>query len=197
MQRFFRPREPRRKAFTLIAMLIRRADPARDAAACAAIYAPFVTNSAVSFEEQAPSLAEFIERIQHYQESHAYLVAEIDGEVAGFAYAGPYRERPAYRWAAESSVYVGDRYRHRGVGKSLYTALFQVLREAGFKVVIAGVTVPNPASLALHSALGFQHVGTFPKVGYKHGAWRDVAFLSLQLGPQEDGAEPAPPSASP
>jgi L-amino acid N-acyltransferase YncA len=173
-------------------MLIRDADPVRDAAACAAIYAPFATESAVSFEEEAPSAEAFGERIHHYHDSHAYLVAEIDGEVAGFAYAGPYRERPAYRWSAESSVYIHDAHRHRGVGKALYMALFEVLRQAGFKVVIAGVTVPNPASLALHSALGFQHVGTFPKVGYKHGAWRDVAFLSLQLAPQDDGHEPPP-----
>lgn len=177
-------------------MLIRRADPARDADACAAIYAPFATDSAVSFEENAPGPTEFAERIHHYQDSHAYLVAEIDGEVAGFAYASPYRERPAYRWAAESSVYISDRHRHQGIGKALYVALFQVLRDSGFKVVIAGITVPNPASLALHSALGFQHVGTFPKVGYKHGAWRDVAFLSLQLAPQDDGDEPPAPDAS-
>jgi L-amino acid N-acyltransferase YncA len=174
-------------------MLIRHADAARDAAACAAIYAPFVTDTAVSFEEIPPTAEEFVERIRHYQESHAYLVAEKDGEIAGFAYAGPYRERPAYRWSAESSVYVHPGHRHQGVGKALYDALFDLLRASGFKVVIAGVTLPNRASLALHTSLGFEHVGVFPKVGYKSGAWRDVAFLSLQLAAQNDGVAPMPP----
>jgi phosphinothricin acetyltransferase len=174
-------------------MLIRHADAAHDAAACAAIYAPFVTESAVSFEEQAPSVGEFIGRIAHYQESHGFLVAEKNGEIAGFAYAGPYRERPAYRWAAESSVYVHPGHRHQGIGKALYDALFDLLREYRFKVVIAGVTLPNPASLALHTSLGFQHVGVFPQIGYKHGAWRDVAFLSLQLASQNAGDGPLTP----
>lgn len=178
-------------------MLIRHADAARDAGACAAIYEPFVTETAVSFEEEAPGAEDFAERIAHYQESHGFLVAEKDGEIAGFAYAGPYRERPAYRWAAESSVYVHPGHRHQGVGKAVYEALFDLLREYGFKVVIAGITLPNPASLALHTSLGFQHVGVFPKVGYKYGEWRDVAFLSMQLATQNNGiAPPMPVSAA-
>jgi phosphinothricin acetyltransferase len=178
-------------------MEIRPADPDTDAPACAAIYRPFVTDSATSFDEDPPSDAEFAEKIRRLSTTHPFLVAVADGAVAGYAYAGPYRERVAYRWSAEVSVYIHPDHQGRGAGRALYARLLESLRRQGFRVAIAGITLPNEASLALHRSFGFTHVGTFTHVGYKAGAWRDVAFLELQLAPaagEEPPEDPRPPS---
>lgn len=171
---------------------IRDADPARDAAACAAIYAPHVEGSAVSFEEQAPSAEELAARIERVAATHAWLVAEQEGRVIGYAYATAYNERPAYRWSAGVSVYVDAEFRGRGVGRVLYEALFERLRERGFRMACAGITLPNEASVALHEGLGFEQVGLNRHIGWKHGAWRDVAWYQLQLAPAGDGEPPEP-----
>ncbi len=165
---------------------IRHADPVADAAACVEIYTPFVVDSAVSFDIVAPTVEEFSAKIAHLLETHAFLVADDAGRVAGYAYSGPYRERAAYRWSAEVSVYVHPDYRGRGVGRQLYEVLLAVMRRQGLRTAIAGVTQPNPASMALHHACGFQIVGVFERIGYKAGAWRDVAFLALELDPDVD-----------
>lgn len=169
---------------------IRDADSTRDAAACAAIYAPHVEGSAVSFEEQAPDAEEMRRRIEHYGTGHAWLVAERGGQVVGYAYATAFNERPAYRWSAGVSVYVADGERGRGVGRALYEALFERLRERGFRKACAGITLPNEASVALHESLGFQQVGTNPEIGWKNGAWRDVGWWQLELAPAGDGPPP-------
>jgi phosphinothricin acetyltransferase len=171
---------------------IRDADPARDAAACAAIYAPHVEGSAVSFEERAPDAAEMAARIERYGASHAWLVADREGEVVGYAYATAFNERWAYRWSAGVSVYVGDAARGRGVGRALYRALFDRLRERGFRMACAGITLPNAASETLHERLGFELVGTNREIGWKDGAWRDVGWYQLELAPAGEGppAEP-------
>jgi L-amino acid N-acyltransferase YncA len=177
-------------------MLIRHADAARDAAACAAIYAPFVNGSAVSFEEVAPSPAEMAERITAYSERYQWLIADGGGEVAGFAYAAPHRARAAYRWTAEVSVYIAAGYRRQGVGRVLYGALLPLLQRQGLALVIAGVTLPNDASVAFHEAFGFVPVGVFRGIGFKTGAWRDVGFWQLrlaELGPDAP-PEPGPPA---
>lgn len=171
---------------------IRDADPARDAAACAAIYAPHVDGSAVSFEERAPDAAELARRIERHGASHAWLVAERDGAVAGYAYAFPFQERPAYRWSAGVSVYVADGQRGRGVGRSLYRELFRRLRGRGFRMACAGITLPNEASVALHESLGFERVGVNREIGWKNGAWRDVGWWQLELAPPGDGPPPEP-----
>ena len=160
--------------------LIRAADPQRDAPACAAIYAPEVEGAPTSFEERAPDAAEVARRIAA---AHAWLVAEQDGEVVAFAYAGPHRSRPAYRWAVEVSVYVAAERQGEGHGRGLYEALFAELRRRGFRVACAGVTLPNPASVALHERLGFESVGVYRGIGWKAGAWHDVAWWQLQLSP--------------
>jgi L-amino acid N-acyltransferase YncA len=172
--------------------LIRDADPTRDAAACAAIYAPHVEGTAVSFEERAPDAAEMGARIERYGASHAWLVAEREEEVVGYAYATPFNERPAYRWSANVSVYIGDNARGQGIGRALYVALFDRLRERGFRMACAGITLPNPASEALHERLGFELVGVNREIGWKHGAWRDVGWYQLELAPPGEGppAEP-------
>jgi phosphinothricin acetyltransferase len=171
---------------------IRDADPERDAAACAAIYAPHVEASPTSFEELAPSSAEIATRIERAAATHAWLVAESEGDVLGYAYACPHRERPAYRWAADVSVYVTDERRGEGLGRSLYQALFQRLRDQRFRVASAGITLPNEASVALHERLGFVAVGVFRQIGWKAGAWRDVGWWQLDLIPAGDEPPPEP-----
>jgi L-amino acid N-acyltransferase YncA len=175
---------------------IRDADPARDAAACAAIYAPHVESGPTSFEERAPGAPEMATRIERLSATHPWLVAEGGGEVLGYAYACRYMERPAYRWAASVSVYVADGQRGRGLGTDLYQALFERLRAQRFQIACAGITLPNEASVALHERLGFAAVGTSPRVGWKLGAWRDVGWWQLELVPpgRGDPPEPLPPS---
>jgi L-amino acid N-acyltransferase YncA len=174
-------------------MNVRPADPARDAARCAAIYRPFVDGTAVSFEELPPSADEFAQRIRRINETHPWLVAEHDGRLAGFAYGCPHRERAAYRWAAEVTVYVDPPHHRHGVGRSLYARLFELLKEQGLYVLCAGVTLPNPASIALHESLGFVPVGVYRRIGYKLGRWHDVGWwqLALRGGTTDPPAEPA------
>jgi phosphinothricin acetyltransferase len=173
-------------------MTIRPADPARDAAACAAIYAPSVASTPISFELEAPDAAEFARRIEHYSATHQFLVAEEGGEVVGYAYACRWRERPAYDWAVEVSVYVDLAHTGEGVGRALYAELLDRLRAQGFHVAVAGITLPNPASIALHERMGFEPIGALREVGWKLGAWHDVGYWQLLLAP-DAGDPPAPP----
>jgi len=173
-------------------LTIRDADPAHDAAACAAIYAPHVEGSPVSFEERAPGAAEMAARIERYGASHAWLVAEREGEVVGYAYGTAFNERPAYRWSTGVSVYVADGARGQGVGRALYEALFDRLRERGFRMACAGITLPNGASVGLHERLGFELVGVNREIGWKDGAWRDVGWYQLELAPAGEGPPPEP-----
>jgi L-amino acid N-acyltransferase YncA len=171
---------------------IRDADPARDAVACAAIYAPHVEGSPVSFEERAPDAAEMAARIERYAASHAWLVAEREGEVLGYANASAFRDRPAYRWSVTVSIYLAEEARGRGVGRALYGALFDRLRERGFRMACAGITLPNEASVGLHETLGFELVGVNREIGWKDGAWRDVGWYQLELAPAPEGPPPEP-----
>jgi phosphinothricin acetyltransferase len=175
--------------------LLRHADPARDAAACAAIYAPFVTDGAASFEEVAPTAAEFAARMQRTTRTHPWLVLEDGGRVVGYAYACEHRARAAYRWAADVAVYVEPAHHGRGAGRRLYGALLGLLRRQGLRVACAGIALPNDASVGLHRAAGFELVGTYRSIGWKAGAWRDVAWLQLLLAPGDDDPprEPGPP----
>jgi L-amino acid N-acyltransferase YncA len=151
---------------------------ASDAAACAAVYAPYVLESAASFEETAPSADEVAARIAA---AHLWLVAESEGRVVGFAYGGRHNRRAAYRWAAEVSVYVESSHQGRGIGRTLYRALIAALRDAGFCTLVAGITQPNEASNRLHESLGFAPIGTYTRIGFKHGSWHDVLWLKLDL----------------
>lgn len=161
-----------------------------DAAAVRAIYAPFVEDSWVSFETAVPSVDEVARRIAVTGPAHPWLVAEAEGTVVGYAYAGPHRTRAAYRWSAEVSAYVAEGQRGRGVGRALYWALLDVLRIQGFATALAGITQPNAPSVAFHHALGFEAVGVYRRVGFKLGGWRDVGWWSLALG---DGNAPDAP----
>jgi L-amino acid N-acyltransferase YncA len=174
-------------------LTIRDAEPQRDAAACAAIYAPQVEEGPVSFEERAPDAAEMAARMERYGAGHAWLVAERQGEVVGYAYATAFNERPAYRWSTSVSVYIAEDARGEGVGRALYEALFERLRERGFRMACAGITLPNEASCGLHESLGFELVGVNREIGWKQGAWHDVGWYQLELAPAGE-APPEEPS---
>ncbi|MGN6170008.1 MAG: GNAT family N-acetyltransferase, partial [Solirubrobacteraceae bacterium] len=174
------------------AMTVRDADPARDATGCAAIYGPFVSETAISFEERIPTAADFAARIHRIQQTHPWLVAEQDTRVVGFAYGCPHRERAAYRFAAEVSVYIDPVFHHRGIGRGLYSALLGLLREQGLWIACAGIGLPNEASVALHESLGFVPVGVYRKIGYKFGQWWDVGWWQLALREPGEGPPPEP-----
>ena len=176
-------------------MLVRHATPA-DAAGCLQVYARFADETAISFEDRAPTLSEFQQRIERISRTHGFLVAEEEKRIAGFAYGGVHRERLSYRWASEVSVYLGEAHRGRGLGRALYEPLFALLQEQGYRTLLAGISLPNPASIALHRSLGFEEVGVYRRIGWKAGAWRDVVWLARQLGPDTDESE-APASPGP
>jgi phosphinothricin acetyltransferase len=148
---------------------------------CAELYAPYVRETAITFELQAPDADVFVERIAAAQAQHAWIVAEQDGEVVGYAYAGPLRSRPAYARSCETSVYLRQGLRRSGLGRALMEALLARLVERDLREVIAGVALPNDASIGLHHALGFRDVGVWERVGFKFGEWRDVAWLQKSL----------------
>ncbi|MEM8560133.1 MAG: arsinothricin resistance N-acetyltransferase ArsN1 family B [Bacteroidota bacterium] len=173
-------------------MDLRLATPA-DAPGVQAIYAPIVRDTAISFQETPPTVGEIAERINQTMTRFPWLVAEDAGEIAGYAYASPHRGRAAYRWSVEVSIYVHARCRRRGLGRALYGTLLPVLAAQGFVTAWAGVTLPNDASEALHRTVGFEEVGTYERVGFKHGVWRDTRWYRYALRPPPDTpTEPIP-----
>jgi phosphinothricin acetyltransferase len=171
--------------------MIRLARPT-DAAAIADIYRPAVTERPTSFELEAPDAAEMSARITRTLEKFPWLVAEEDGRVVGYAYAGAHRTRAAYQWSVEVSAYVGHDEQRRGIGSALYQALFRVLVLQGYQNAYAGITLPNAPSEGFHRRVGFTPVGIFRGIGFKFGQWWDVEWLERALVPKEDTA-PAPP----
>ena len=153
-----------------------------DAEQIAAIYAPYATDTAVSFANRAPTADEYRERIRTTTARLLWVVCERDGIVAGYAYASPHRASPAYRWSVETSIYVHLEHHRTGVGRALYTALLEALRLLGYHRAYAGITEPNAASVGLHESVGFESIGTFNEVGYKLGAWRNAIWLAYRLG---------------
>jgi L-amino acid N-acyltransferase YncA len=172
-------------------LLVRDAVEPGDAAACAAIYAPYVRDTAITFEWDPPTDDEMAERIASSRRTHAWLVAEVDDRVVGYAYGGPFKARAAYRWSCEVSVYVELGRRRTGAGRALYEELFTRLAARGYTTACAGMTLPNDASTALHKALGFEPVGTYRRIGWKHDTWHDVAWAQRLL------REPATPPVEP
>jgi phosphinothricin acetyltransferase len=162
-----------------------------DADQIAAIYAPFCTETAISFEYIAPTAAQMAERIRKITERLPWLVLDDDGRIAGYVYAGPHRERAAYQWSVDVAAYVASNYRRRGIGSSLYKVLFRVLVAQGYFKAYAGVTLPNPASERLHESLGFERVGEYGGVGYKFGKWHDVRWYQKRIQPERP--EPSMP----
>lgn len=162
-----------------------------DAGAICEIYAPFCESSIISFENAAPSTLDVAHRVRNLAATFPWLVLESGGVIAGYAYASRHHERAAYGWSADVTVYVSASQQRRGVGRALYATLFQLLRLQGFYKAYAGITLPNEASTGLHEAMGFALVGVYKGVGYKFGAWHDVAHYQLALQPER--AEPNPP----
>lgn len=170
---------------------------AADAAACAAIYSFWIRETAASFETDPPTPAQMADRIEAAVRTHAWLVL-VDAEtgtgaaeapVIGYAYGGPFRSRPAYRWTCEVSVYLARERHRRGGGRLIYTALLDRLADRGYRTAVAGMTLPNQGSVALHRATGFRPVGTYHRVGYKNGEWHDVAWVERSLGPVDDAPD--------
>lgn len=157
-----------------------------DSDAIAAIYAPYCTDTVISFEMEAPSVDEIRQRIEKVTKTLPWLVEERDGKVVGYAYASLHRERLAYQYSVEVSVYVDGNHHKQGIGKALYLKLFDELRELGKYNALAGIALPNAASVGLHEHLGFVHIGTYNKVGYKFGGWHDVGWWQLVLQPYEN-----------
>jgi L-amino acid N-acyltransferase YncA len=170
---------------------IRLADPARDAPAVADIYRPAVESTIVTFEEAAPDAAEMERRMSSVLRRAPWLVAEEDGAICAYAYASTHRERAGYRWSVDISVYVDPAHQGRGIGRALYDRLLAFLREQRFVNVYAGVALPNPGSVALHEAIGMRRIGVFERVGFKVGAWVDVAWYGLRLS-DAHGQPPEP-----
>jgi len=154
-----------------------------DAAACAAIYGHYVRTTPATFELEPPSVEDVRGRIAGCQVSHAWLVAERDGVVSGFAYGTRFAERPAYRWSCEISVYLDPERIGAGTGRALYDVLLARLVDRGLQVAYARIAQPNDASNALHARFGFERVGLLRRVGFKLGGWHDVAILQKDLAP--------------
>lgn len=175
--------------------MIIRAAKLTDTPAILAIYAPFVTHSAITFEYIVPTVSEFTERIQIIQEQFPFLVAESDGRVLGYAYASRHRDRTAYQWSVETSVYVHPDGQRQGIARQLYTSLFDLLRRQGYYNACAGITQPNAKSEAFHRSMGFESIGCYANVGFKLGAWHSVEWFQFTLQPhQPSPTKPVPVS---
>ena len=168
---------------------IRLATP-DDARQVQEIYAPYCATP-ISFEMDAPTIEEMRGRLAKVLGQYPWLLCEDGGEILGYVYATQHRERAAYRWSVDTTVYVRQRSQRRGIGRALYTSLLAVLPLQGYVNAYAGVTLPNPASVGLHEALGFQPVGVYRQVGFKCGAWHDVAWFQRPLQPWPE-EPPAP-----
>lgn len=171
-------------------MNIRLANPS-DAKSLLAIYAPYIERTSITFETEVPSVEAFGQRIAGYLASWPWLVCEVDGQVAGYAYASRYRERVAYQWSVECSVYVHDNFLRSGIARALYTTLFEILRRQGFRNLYAVINLPNERSVAFHESCGFAYFATYEQVGYKLGLWKNVGWWRLIINDFDD--EPSAP----
>ena len=166
-----------------------------DADAILRIYAPIVRDSHISFEQNVPALSEMASRVERTLAQYPWLVCELDGQFAGYAYASAFRSRAAYQWTAETTVYVHADFQRRGVSKALYSALLALLREQGYCQAVGVIALPNAGSIRAHEALGFRKIGVFENIGYKDGAWRHTGWWQLELRPPH--ANPQPPRPLP
>jgi phosphinothricin acetyltransferase len=164
-----------------------------DADAIAGIYRPVVESTIISFEGDPPERAEMARRIHDTLRAYPWLVCEIDGRVAGYAYASAHRVRSAYQWSVDTSVYIDEGHRRCGVGRGLYDSLFAILAAQGYTNAYAGIALPNPASVAMHESVGFERIGVYQGVGYKLGRWCDVGWWQRSL--RERPQSPRPPQA--
>jgi phosphinothricin acetyltransferase len=165
----------------------------RDARAIAGIYAPAITDAVISFELTPPDAQEMTRRIVAIQRQYPWLVYEEGNTVLGYVYASVHNERAAYRWSVDVTAYIRHDAHRRGIGRALYTALFEILVLQGYRSACAGVTLPNTASVQMHAAMGFKEVGVYHDVGYKLGRWHDVGWYERSLAEHVlDPPEPVP-----
>jgi phosphinothricin acetyltransferase len=160
-------------------------------AAVADIINHHIASGVAHFGDRPGSAAEWLSEWERQQERYPWLVAERDGCVGGLAYAKPFNTRAAYDWTAEVSIYLRDGLQGQGLGTLLYRRLMTILDAQGYRCLVAGITTPNDASVALHESFGFRHLGTLERVGFKHGAWRNVGSWQRLVGADDD-ATPAP-----
>lgn len=172
--------------------MIRHADN-KDVKEILAIYGHFIANSMVTFETDIPSINDFQKRIVHHQQNFPWLIAGVNGVVAGYVYASKYRERIAYQWVAEVSIYMHLSYRGKGIAAQLYQALFEILRLQGICKVYAVISVPNPESVGFHEKMGFKWFATYKNVGNKFGKWCDVGWWELELNAPVNNPKPPIP----
>lgn len=158
----------------------------KDAEAILSIYEPYILNTAITYETETLSVEAFRERMTRIMLKFPYLVYEVDGKIAGYAYASSYRERAAFAWDCEISVYVADEYQRRGIASKLYDELFKRLVELGYYNVYAFITYPHDCSVELHRKFGFREVGIFYKTGYKMGRWWDLIVMEKNIRPFDD-----------
>lgn len=168
-----------------------RTATADDAEAMLTVYAPHVLHDAITFETQIPSIKEFESRIHKCLQKFPWLVCEVKNEIAGYVYASTHRDREAYQWTCECSVYVHEKHKGKGIAKSLYGALFQILQKQGLVNLYAGITLPNEASVRLHEGCGFQKFAAYENIGYKLDQWHSVGWWKLLLN--EHTLKPSPP----
>lgn len=152
-----------------------------DAEEILAVYASYITDTSISFETEVPTIDAFAARIENIIKNYPYLVCEMNDKIIGFAYACRHRERAAYKYSVDISIYIDENYHRKGIGKQLYTKLFEQLKNQGFYTVFASITLPNENSIGLHKSFGFTEVGTYHNVGYKYGKWHDVIWLEKPL----------------
>ena len=152
-----------------------------DADAIAAIYAPYVLETPISFEETPPTPDEMRRRISSTLEVYPYLVFADGDQILGYAYGSAHRTKPAYRWSVETTVYVAPHAHRKGIGRRLYAELLDLLTRQGFHSAFAGIVPPNEKSVGLHEAMGFSYLGTFPEIGFKHGKWHDLGWWRRSL----------------
>lgn len=162
-----------------------------DSASILQIYAPFITDTVITFEYEVPSIEEFRKRISSVQKKYPWLVCEINGKIVGYAYASPFHERAAYDWSVDFSIYINPEYHGKKIGKALYFALLELLKMQGYYNAYALVTMPNIKSESIHESFGFRSVGICENVGYKFEKWRDVKWFELEI--QKHPEVPMPP----
>ena len=163
-----------------------------DASAIAAIYAPYVRETAISFEETPPEPYEMAARMASILEVYPFLVFDDGERVLGYAYGSSHRSKPAYRWSVETTVYVDGQAHRKGIGRLLYVELLDLLTQQGFHSAFAGIVPPNEKSIGLHEAIGFSHLGTFAEIGFKFGKLQDLGWWRRTLSPGTPAREPIP-----
>ncbi len=162
----------------------------QDAADVLAVYAPYITNTVITFEYEVPSVDEFRNRIRTISADYPYFVCEVEGQIVGYAYAHRHMERAAYQWNAELSIYINQEFTHKGLGKVMYATLIRLLQLQGVRHAYGCVTFPNEKSQQMHEALDFALLGVFPKAGYKMGEWRSIAWYGKEILPLDASPEP-------